>query len=513
METPTIGNIVNNLNLGNSEMLRLHNVPSDMLAVLQNGAKASLKIAFSDSAVLTSLEINNQVFNVEIEGTLPQPSANQIIELPVKISSGNRLQILPNNYSPSSPATTDFQPDVQTTKTSSALNIEINPSKQLEPIRPEPLKLDEFISQKLNELQTPKVIQKQIINNLPRLQISFSSVGKEIPNTEDLLRPLNDTLQQISVASAKEDIISLQNRLQQNITDLIGRSFNSEITRQINQTTFFNTDFGESFFNSSLKLQPHEHITYTVTDIISSKSNPPEEILGRLLDLFGETQTDITQSLRQDSQILATIIKNPSSISQSATSPLINILADKLPAYNRNILPNMVNFYQAALHKDASIWLGHDNIEQISALSDRNVISELNNFVASAVKDTPLWRIVEIPVYAENNFTPLKIALKKDQDKHNEKEKSSPGTRFVVETQFSKLGGFQFDGFVRAGERNLDLIIRTTEMPDDDFCSQIINLFKNSLYNLDYKGNIKINRRDNFINFYEDTPKGQGIYI
>ena len=87
------------------------------------------------------------------------------------------------------------------------------------------------------------------------------------------------------------------------------------------------------------------------------------------------------------------------------------------------------------------------------------------------------------------------------------------GTRFVVETQFSKLGNFQFDGFVRSHERNLDLIVRTSSQLDDDFCTQLINLFKNSLYNFDYKGSVKINQKESFINFYEAAPRKQGIYI
>ena len=94
-----------------------------------------------------------------------------------------------------------------------------------------------------------------------------------------------------------------------------------------------------------------------------------------------------------------------------------------------------------------------------------------------------------------------------------EAKQSKQGTRFVVETQFSKLGNFQFDGFVRSHERNLDLIVRTSSQLDDDFCTQLINLFKNSLYNFDYKGSVKINQKESFINFYEAAPRKQGIYI
>ena len=44
-------------------------------------------------------------------------------------------------------------------------------------------------------------------------------------------------------------------------------------------------------------------------------------------------------------------------------------------------------------------------------------------------------------------------------------------------------------------------------------CSNIINLFKKSLYDLDYSGTIKINRNENFINFNEENTIVEGVYI
>jgi hypothetical protein len=48
---------------------------------------------------------------------------------------------------------------------------------------------------------------------------------------------------------------------------------------------------------------------------------------------------------------------------------------------------------------------------------------------------------------------------------------------------------------------------------DDDFCANIINLFKKSLYNLDYSGTIKLNRQENFVALYQDKPIMEGFYI
>ena len=83
----------------------------------------------------------------------------------------------------------------------------------------------------------------------------------------------------------------------------------------------------------------------------------------------------------------------------------------------------------------------------------------------------------------------------------------------MINTSFSKLGAFQFDGFAVAAERRFDLIIRTDKNHPQDFCSHIINLFKKSLYDIGYIGTIKINQREAFIKVEPaDTPR-EGVYV
>lgn len=509
--TSTINALLSDTLLNNLEMVQLVEVPDNMLAVLQNGARAALKISISDSTLLTQLEINNQTFDVKIKGPLPQPNPGELLEIPVKISSGNRLQ-LPTSTTPTAPQKTVYPQ-------SSAIDIEINPTKQLQKVVMEPLKLDDVVSAKLDELKAPVAIKEQVMEQVPRLQISISALGQKTPPANSILQPLYDTLKQMVYTNNSSEFSVLQNQLQQNISELVGQNIGGVVSHQVNNTTIVTTDLGKSFFNAPLKLQPNEPLSFTVNDIVfPRKTENAENIFSKIVSLFEHEDVDISVALHDNPKVFNKLLNNNIPQHVVSKSPLLNILATKLPTYNQNLLPNIVTFYQAAVQKDVTIWLGKDNIKQIVAtspeVSSTKVITELNNFVASSVKDTPMWRIVEIPVYSENNFKPLKIALKKDaEDNKNEQTKDKKGTRFVVETQFSKLGNFQFDGFVRSGERNLDLIIRTSSSIDDDFCSQIINLFKNSLYNLDYKGNVKINQKDTFINFYEDTSRKQGIYI
>ncbi|MFR8205482.1 MAG: hypothetical protein ACLU99_03455 [Alphaproteobacteria bacterium] len=87
----------------------------------------------------------------------------------------------------------------------------------------------------------------------------------------------------------------------------------------------------------------------------------------------------------------------------------------------------------------------------------------------------------------------------------------------MLETDFSKLGKFQFDGFSLAKDRRFDLVVRTSKTLPSDFCSHIVNLFKTSLHDVDYVGNISINVKENFIKIGEDeitqSQIRDGVYI
>lgn len=500
-----INNIISEVAVKGDDVLHINEMPEDMTDVLQNGARANLKVAVKEAMLITQLEIDNQVYDVKLSGNIPHPTNDEVLNLPVKVASGNRLQIMPDTLAQ----------QFKSVDVPSAVKVEINSAEQLKSVLVEPLKLDEFINSKLDEFNVSSSVKEQIMPQIPRLQISLSAIGLKPDNANDLLQPLYNTLKQIAKADNQE-LNFLQNQLRQNIVDLIGKNISGEVIRQNNNVTFVKTDLGESFFDAPLKIHPHEDLTFNVSNIISPDKTFQNSPLEQILRLFGNDIVDKpdfnTKSL---SEIFSTISNRNNTLSNNTS--LLNLLAEKLPTYNQNFLSNMVNFYRAAVQKDVSIWLGDNNIKNITAVSTEvqssEIIADLNRFVASSIKDTPLWKVVEIPVYAENNFKPLKIALKKNGENQSEHEKTKQGTRFIVETQFSKMGEFQFDGFVRAKDRTLDLIIRTSSPVEDDFCSQVINLFKNSLYSLDYKGNIKINQKDAFINFYENTPQKQGIYI
>ena len=87
----------------------------------------------------------------------------------------------------------------------------------------------------------------------------------------------------------------------------------------------------------------------------------------------------------------------------------------------------------------------------------------------------------------------------------------------MIDTSFSRLGNFQFDGFSLERERRFDLIIRTEKAIPQGLIAEMMRLFKTGLHQVDYVGNININVKEKFIKVCEDNGETaisrDGIYI
>ncbi len=231
----------------------------------------------------------------------------------------------------------------------------------------------------------------------------------------------------------------------------------------------------------------------------------------------GESQLP-TFSKLEETPLLQKILQPLAGKPQQAVQIL-----QKFPALNENMLPNLVNFMKAAVHEDISLWLGKKFVQELDDMGKqgKEAMNILNDLVAPPTgRNLQSWRVIEIPFYNGENISKIKVSVRRQEaDDENEPSKrgKSGGTRFVVDTAFSKLGAFQFDGFAVANERRFDLIIRTSKPVDDDLYANIIRLFKTSLHQVDYHGNVNINVKENFIKICDTDSQMQmlpeGVYI
>ncbi len=270
----------------------------------------------------------------------------------------------------------------------------------------------------------------------------------------------------------------------------------------------------------------------TETGFKSQPQAPIEELLTKLSDILPPEKLPIAAKALPD--ILRPDGKEIFSVSSREMPPLLKVLepiisdaqavqsiVNKLPAVNNKLLSNIVGFVKAAESGEVKDWLGNTTVDRIVAkgAEGTETLSRLTQYVTTNVREGVVWRTVEIPFWGEG-ISMVKLAVKKkkqDKDSDNQPSPHKKEARFVLETEFSKLGKFQFDGFSVVNERRFDLIIRTSKMLPDDFCAHVVNLFKTSLHAVDYHGNIKLNLKENFIKIADDEPDNisikDGLYI
>jgi len=351
-------------------------------------------------------------------------------------------------------------------------------------------------------------IKQQIADVIGVIKLDLNQIGN-INNTDNsLLQPLKNVL--FKIAQNPQEFSSFKAELNSVLNNLTGKQIEGEIFINDNNQTIVKTILGETYLVSKAKIPTSEKILLEITGRINN-----EEHIKLLQDLIKTISSDNKEALKQENILKAKGVELLKELLPKIETSLLQQIINTLPVKNDNIVESIYNFYKAVIDKDITrIFPSVNYTDDIAG--NRNInsseLTEINNFMAKSVRETISWRVVEMPLFDGTRFFPLKIAVKKDSEQAKSDNRKK-GTRFLVETEFSKLGSFQFDGFSSVERRSLDLIVRTSKQLDDDFCSCIINLFKKSLYDVNYSGAIKINCQQNFIKIPDKEIVNKGVYI
>ena len=372
-----------------------------------------------------------------------------------------------------------------------------------------PVNLNEIAQPLLQKLNLPPEQRAKVQTALQQVEIKTQianisespnePMSPKIPlNTETgIYKNIKTVLEKLPTELASQPLQSdeiIQNRVQELVNQLqpfVGEKIPAKVTNNV-----FKTNLG--FIRTQLPIQLPEELMAEL-DIVSITNQTKRERVAAPSDNL----VHLMQTLKNESP------------------NIYRLIASKLPADNQNMLVNMTAFTKAATTGDLKKWLGEETIRQIENQGSigKTVLKELQQTLDVSSRQTPTWRTIEIPYYIENQMEKIKLAIKQypDEEDTTENPRQKFGTRFVVDTNFTKLGAFQFDGFSFAKDRRFDLIIRTEKYIDDDLCSNMMRLFKTSLNDVEYVGNIKINLKENFIKISENTTEDniltQGMFI
>lgn len=416
-----------------------------------------------------------------------------------------------------------------------------------------PLKLAPLVENMLKDVNLNPTIKQHVMNAVANieLKIDFKTIlPAPLTHNQPLDKVLNQmeqTLQSMAQYQNKPEVLTaLINKFTAQIDGLKDMPLAATYSLKGEANVpVMDTVLGKVLLETTVKLKTDTSVMLQIKDIISAaikplvdrevQSQPLNDLISKFIDVskFQKLFTQLEnlnplQFIRENKEIkpttdLAAVLKiiEPLKNQPQHLDVALKIL-EKFPAFNEKILSNTLSFVKAAETNNPSIWLGEEIIAELKTFGTegKEVLSRLNNFVATTNKETPAWRMVEVPFFNGDSISKVKIALKKPEEDEEEAKKQNRykfGTRFVVETNFTRLGTFQFDGFSLAQDRRFDLIIRTSNDIPKDLCAQIMNLFKNSLHEVNYVGNININVKDTFIKIYEDdAPENhlkKGVYI
>lgn len=493
-----MSNLINPLSSGLSlplseslPSLQITEMPPELAEQLKPGMTVQLEIQPPENGTSKAvLQFGGKFFNILLQTGTQNVTLPESGLLSVRVAAGGQLIPVKNETAASSSAG------------------RLSADNVLSRIDVRPIDPEGFVDNFFRTMQVPAAVKQQVMSILRPFEVSLAALEGG-GNDAAVLQSLQEVLQKI--AADPQSFPQLREQLEQTVEALSGRQISGEVTGRTNDMTRISTPLGETFFVSKIKLPPAAALLLNINGTVPAFDREVKFLDDLLKVILPGKELSVKPSM------LASLpqLKSLAAVGGLSTEIFAAVI-NRLPVNGDNLLGNIYHFYRAAVQKDIAGWLKTDmaRLEGLDPLVRGRVTEELNSFIAAAAKETPSWRMVEMPLFDGNQFKPLKIAVKKDseQDQKQSGHKQN-GTRFIVETDFSRLGGFQFDGFVSRSKRSLDLVIRTTKALEDDFCSNVINLFKKSLYDLDYVGTIKINRQENFIVLQEENSLTGGIYV
>ena len=491
-----INNIISNTNItDNKQVLHLSEISEDLLQAIKTYKSGMLEVLSKTDGLDFVLQLGDKNFSINIKNNLSLPiDLGQKIEIPVKFNSvGN---IIPDLSTINKPVVNTKPEIIVETKENMASKPNLTP-----------IKLQSFIEQNIKEFSLDTNTKQQIMQIAKDVDVSLAKIGS-LPQNEADIKNLQNIIKEI--ATFPQKIGKLRPQIEQIINNFAGKQLGGEIASKINQLYVIKTPLGDSYFSSDIKIPISEKVTLDI--------NSPIPAFEQKIKIIDAVMKNILPEYKSSSNIEAlakeSSVRDFAEVAKNVDNKTMMLITQKLPLQRDNLFENIYNLYKGVVNKDITQWLGRETIQEILSdnINGQKNINELGNMLQNSLKETTSWRIVEMPFYDGTQLSALKIAVKKDK-RQKEKQNERKTTRFVVETEFSKLGRFQFDGFSKVQSRSLDLIIRTSEKISDDFCANIINLFKKSLYDLDYSGTIKINCAENFINFNEENIITEGVYI
>ena len=527
----------------------ISNLPAEVQEFLKAGQDLRLQIikdmSFQPNAFKALVEINGQQVEVSVKLSGEVKNGQNFpdnIQVKVSATGGNKAEIKLPTANLSTNEIVKNQPRAETAvivKNNQAFNnADFHPMKVnyiLKTISKRinlPENVRQILKQNFSNAQVSiKIKDVSLANNmaqqggniLPKGEVIQSSIerlelilNRFVAQTKGRLPNVAETNQ--VVEQIKNELLSLKN------THFTGAAFSSPDSKLL----ALRTVMGNFLPDNLMKMENQKQVLLEIVDVklpdielpkqnqeINASQNLSEKLISAV-KIFKNLLSGV------EGQELQKLMKIFEPLEKNNQTKLVAEIIQKFPGANENITESVLNYTKAALQKNVSAWLGKDLVQDLNrqGTGGQEVLNRLHEVVQSSIREVQNWKIIDMPILNGEQLSHIRIAIKNiedSQEQNKKRRKGAKATRFVVDTNFTALGMFQFDGFSYRKERNFDLIIRTSKEIDDDLKKNIFAIFKTTLNALHYVGNIRINVKENFIKICENESQTenikQGFYV
>ena len=497
-----------------------------------------LKNLFSGDLFKIKLKDSNGVsFSVDVKTTFPKKL--EIVfknwqNLTFEVTSDGELKI--QQYKESNAVHADLSAknifnkmnNANSTSTDKITNIDFKPIK----VETQPIKILDTINTIMRDIDFPQSLKNDIVELITDTEVV--AILKEISNEQKdftkFLEPIKNTLLQIkNFAGKPAEVAHLQQQLVQDIRNLSGQTFIGKInySESADKKTVFSSLLGNIDVDMPINLPLSETAVFEITKVNMEQAKEVWPVIKIFSDKLAEIwpkDTDIVYKPELLEKILSgknkssqNILKIFKPLAELPQSPEVMMaMLQKIPGISpKDVLSDLYKFYKAVIKDSPIEWIGEKlKTDLLTTKQGTEALKQIEYTITNSVRETAVWREVEIPFFDGSQVQIWKMAVRKDNENEKGKNVKVSGKRFIIDTVFSMLGEFQFDGFASLKERKFDLIIRTSKLQSNDFCMQVMNLFKKSLYDTNYVGTIKINQKEAFVcPIKTESLPQDGVYI
>ena len=179
------------------------------------------------------------------------------------------------------------------------------------------------------------------------------------------------------------------------------------------------------------------------------------------------------------------------SLQRESPADAQRLMQSVLPQPGPHLALAMLFFMSALQSGNLRGWLGEQATQALARerrpLLERLVDDFMQMQRLATDTSSSEWRAHLIPLFADSQLQQLRVFMRNGNSEESG-DSEEAGTRFIIEVDFSKLGAFQFDGFVR--QKQFDLIIRTHQDLGSTIHNDINRIFTDTLSALDFSGHV-----------------------